>query len=152
MQFTPKSEKEIQAANLLPAGEYDFTVVRAEDTKSKAGNDMIKVTIGVYQQNGTQRLMDDYLLESVPHKLRHFAETIGLLAQYEMGQLGADELEGRAGRVKIRIKEQTDYPSKNEVKDYVVDKSKREFKPPLGLPVPSFVNKPLPGEEDDLPI
>lgn len=146
MQFTPKSEKEIQAANLLPAGEYDFTVVRAEDTKSKAGNDMIKVTIGIYQQNGTQRLMDDYLLESVPHKLRHFAETIGLLAQYEMGQLGADELEGRAGRVKIRIKEQTDYPSKNEVKDYVVDKSKRDLKP-----APTFVNKPLPGEEDDLP-
>ena len=146
MQFTPKSEKEIQSANLLPAGEYDFTVVRAEDTKSKAGNDMIKVTIGIYMPNGTQRLMDGYLLESVPHKLRHFAETIGLLAQYEMGQLGADELEGRAGRVKIRIKEQTDYPSKNEVKDYVVDKSKR-----APLPAPTFVNKPLPGEEDDLP-
>lgn len=147
MQFTPKTEKEIKEATLLAPGEYDFTVVRAEDKKSKSGKDMIKVTLGIYQANGTQRLIDDYLLESFAHKLRHFAETIGLIAQYEMGQLGADELEGRAGKVKIVIKDQPDYGPKNEVKDYVVDKSKRDLKP-----APTFVNKPLPGEEDDLPI
>lgn len=144
MRFEPKTEKEIAEAMLLPDGEYDFVVVKAEDTKSKkTGVDMIKVTIGVYQPDGTQRLITDYLMGSFPRKLRRFAEGIGLLAQYEMGELHSEECEGRSGRCKVVIKHQDDYDPKNEVKDYVVNRASKSKPAPAAH---------LPTTEDDIPF
>lgn len=64
--------------------------------------------------------MFDYLLESIPHKLRHAAEGCGLLASYDSGQLQAHEFNSKTGRVKLGIDpEKNGYPGKNVVKDYV---------------------------------
>ncbi len=36
MQFTPKTEKQLAEESLLPAGVYDFEVLKAEDAVSKS--------------------------------------------------------------------------------------------------------------------
>ena len=117
----PKTEKEIQEMSNIPAAEYDFNILMAEDTVSKtSGNDMIKATLGIYVDGAIKRKIPDYLMPSMAAKLRHFCDTTGLLSQYEAGTLEAADLIGRSGRVKIGIEpEKNGYPAKNFVKDYV---------------------------------
>lgn len=124
MRFQPKTEREIAEAGLLPAGEYDFEVIEAEDTQSKAGNDMVALKLSVYDnKDGATRRVDDWLVDTDggAYKIRHFASATGLLTLYEKGSLPASEMIGRVGRCKIAIrKDKTgNYPDKNSVTDYV---------------------------------
>lgn len=121
MQFKPKSEKEISEENLLPAGEYDFEVTAAVDTKSASGNEMIKLQLNVFDESGNPRVIFDYLLESMAFKLRHAADACGVIDKYESGQFVADDFMGKTGRLKLAIqKDKTgDYPDKNTVRDYI---------------------------------
>ena len=122
MNFTPKTEKEIEEANLLPPGTYDFEVVDAADKTSKAGNEMIELNLRVFDADGGHRFVRDYLLESIPHKLRHVAYACGLGESYEAGSLAAHDFLDRAGRVKLVIKKDKtgQYSDQNSVKDYVL--------------------------------
>jgi len=141
MKFAPKSESELARAALLPAGEYDFEVMLAEDTKSKtSGADMIKIKLGIYEGDKITRHVFDYLLPSMEAKLRHFCDSVGLLKEYEAGTLTADACKGRAGKVKLVVDEKDPaYPPKNTVRDYVVRKAK-----PIG--------KVDEAQDDDIPF
>jgi hypothetical protein len=121
MRFTPRSEKEIAEANLLPPGFYDFEVFEAEEKISKNNNEMIELKLYVYDDRGLRRMVRDWLVENVPGKLRSFAAAVGLLEDYEQGHLRADDLVGRPGRVKIGIRKDPAgaYPDQNRVLDYV---------------------------------
>jgi len=123
MQFTPKTEKEIIEANLWPEGEYSFQIARAIDSVSKNGNEMIKLTLNVYNNEGRSQIIYDYLMEVMEFKLRHCAEACGLIKKYETGKLDAIDFEGKTGTVKIAIQKDKSgqYPDKNAVKDYVVE-------------------------------
>lgn len=134
MQFKPKSEKEISEENLLPNGEYDFEVTAALDAKSASGNEMIKLQLNVFDDNGNLRIIFDYLLESMAFKLRHAADACGVIDKYESGSLVADDFMGKTGRLKLAIqKDKTgDYPDKNTVRDYI--KREAEGVIPAGLP------------------
>ncbi len=128
MDINPKTEKEIQEMSLAPANEYDFDVLNAEDSLSKSGNQMIKITIGLYVAGKVKNRVFDYLLTAMEAKLRHFCDTTGLLSRYESGQLEAADCIGRSGRARISIDpEKGSYPAKNVVKDYVCRAAK-----PLG--------------------
>lgn len=127
MRFQPKTEKEAAEANLYPKGDYDFEVLEAEDTKSNAGNDMIKLKARVFSPDGTaSRTVTDYLLEAMAFKLRHFAACMNVMAQYEEGRLSASDLVGRVGRCSLDIepeskgKDGKTFPPKNVIKDYLV--------------------------------
>jgi hypothetical protein len=134
MSFAPKTEKEVQEAALAPAADYDFDVLMAEDLISKNLNPMIKVIIGLYIDGAVKNQIFDYLLPAMEGKLRHFCDTVGLLSQYEAGQLEAADCVGRSGRVKIAIKpEKNGYSAKNIVRDYIC----RAAKPLAGKPVES---------------
>ena len=124
MRFDPKTEQEIASANLLPPGTYDAEVIKAEEAKSSAGNDMIALTLRVYGSD-TSTLVNDWLLEKVAYKLRHAAEAMGLLADYEQGALDARDMLNRSVRVKLNIQKDkaAQYPDKNGVADYIVDKA-----------------------------
>ena len=128
MQVSPKTDRELATANLFPAGEYDFEVVDAKDTVSKAGNDMIVLNLRVYDGMGSSRFVYDYLLDQMAYKVKHAAEACGLLKDYESGKLDAASFVGKTGRVKLTIQASKDpqYDDKNVVKDYVV---KLEEKP-----------------------
>lgn len=125
MRFTPKSneelEKEAAARGPFSAGVYDFEFTEAVDDISKAGNDMITVTLKIYNEQGESRKVKDYLMESMAFKLRHACETSGLSAAYEAGEIEAADFVGRSGRVKIKVKRQPPYADKNEVADYIVE-------------------------------
>lgn len=130
MQFTPKTEKELQQENerlLLPARKepYPATVTKAEDKVSKkSGNEMIEITLAVYADDGSHRVVTDYLMEAMAHKLFHFAEASGLIDSYSQGALRAADCEGREVFVKIGIDPaKGDYAAKNVVKDYFSPKS-----------------------------
>lgn len=115
--FQPKSEEEV--LNLLKAGEYAFQVKHAENAVSKKGNQMIKLIISIWDDNGREREITDYLMEAIAYKLRHFCDTVGLEDKYQAGQFDAADCVNRSGKCKIRIEESDGYPPKNAVQDYV---------------------------------
>lgn len=122
MKITPKTDDEILRESLLEPGEYDFEVIHAVEKVSKSGNDMIEVKLKVFTDTGGSRVINDYLLDALAWKVKHFCEAVGLLDAYNEGTLTAADCAGRSGRVEVKI--QTDktgaYPARNEVQDYVV--------------------------------
>ena len=126
MKFTAQSEKEIAEAGMLPEGQYPFEISQAEEKLSKAGNEMIVLTVRVYKPDGTFNLVTDYLMESMAYKLRHCAEACGLVERYESGELDETLFVGKTGTLKLGIqKDKTgQYADRNSVKDYIVDGEK----------------------------
>jgi hypothetical protein len=122
MQFPPKTRDEIEKERTsfapFPKGWYDFEVMQAEDTTSKAGNDMIKLKLRVFGDTGGERHVYDYLLESLATKLFDFCEAVGLVDKYDAGTLTADDCLGRTARVKLDVEDKPGYAAKNIVKDY----------------------------------
>ncbi len=119
MRFNPLDESEI--FNLLPEGDYDFQVRNASDTTSKkTGNEMIKLELIVWSKEGKEHVVFDYLLEAMPHKVKHFADSVGIEHKYSAGGYEASDCVNRSGKVKI-IKEdgQGSFQAKNSVKDYI---------------------------------
>lgn len=125
MKLKPKSEQEVAAGGLWTAGTYDFEILEADEQESRAGNDMIKLKVAIYNAEGRRRTVFDYLMdtESMSYKLRHCAAAAGLLADYEQGELHAEELVGRTGACKVSIRKATEeYPAQNQISDYIVPK------------------------------
>lgn len=135
--FTPMTEEEINAANLMEEGIYNFEVVKSSYKTSKAGNPMAELNIMVWDHDGKQKIIFDYLIFShVPlniKKVKHFCDTVGLQEEYKKGQIPED-LERLSGKVKIIIQKGqlipedklqgkpkgSCYPDKNAVEDYVM--------------------------------
>lgn len=121
MKFQPKTEQEIQEERLLPEGEYSFQISGAEDTQSKAGNDMIKLTVRVFKPDGNFLLVDDYLVEAMLYKVLHLCEATGLKEDYDAGQLDSQKFIGKTGMLKLGIQKSDAFPDRNTIKDYIVD-------------------------------
>lgn len=122
MRFEPKTAQEVDEAGLLEPGLYDFEVVEAEDTTSKAGNDMAAIALRIEDGAGRGFKVLDWLVatDGGAYKIRHFAESTGLLAEYERGDLPAGYMLGKTGRCKIKVKPaEGEYRAKNTVADYV---------------------------------
>lgn len=117
MNFTPKTEDELVTKL---EGTFDATVEGATDKTSKAGNDMIELCLAVYDQDGIKRIVWDYVLEAMPHKLRHFCVAAGLVDLYETGTLMAQDCVGKNVLVKIKMKAQEGFPPKPNVEDYLL--------------------------------
>lgn len=124
MRFTPKTAAEVDAGDLWPNGTYDFEIVSAEEATSKAGNDMIKLRVKIFNDAGQSQTLFDYLMESVAYKLRHACEACGLLESYEAGELNAEDFEGKSGTCKINVQKDKSgqYPDKNGIADYMAQK------------------------------
>lgn len=156
MKFEPKTEEQIVSESLLAAGIYDIEVRDAVDKTSKAGNDMVHLKLSVFDEDGNSVFVDDYLLESMPLKLRRAAYALGLGGEYESGELAAYDFKGKAGKAKIGIqkgKAKEDgsgefYPDKNGVLDYIVGESPKGIAP--ARKSPSQVVAPI--EDDEIPF
>lgn len=147
MRFTPKSED--QVSSVWPDGEYDFEVGTAEETTSQSGNDMIKLTLNVFNKTGGKRTVFDYLVgtDAAQFKVRGFASAAGLLGEYESGELNAYDMQGRTGKLKLRTDKSAGYPDKNAVASYITSAAPRAG----GVAKP----KPLaaaPDLNDDIPF
>lgn len=152
MKFAPLTEEEAKPESkpfpVWPSGIYDFEVVGGYDKLSKkkivdgvekGGNEMIELKIKIFNSEGEEKIIFDYLLESVSYKLRHAAEACGMLAKYNDGELVGSDFDGCTGKLKIRLgKPSTEYPDpKNEVVDYVVGAEPVKQKPKDGKKSPS---------------
>lgn len=146
MKITPKTEEEIKSAFCLPEGEYPFEISAAEDTVSKSGNDMIKMTVRVFKADGNFNLVTDYLLASMEYKLRHACEACGVLDKYETGVLNGADFIGKEGVLKLSIRKSDQYGDQNQIKDYVVQKD-GDKKPLPKKDVKNTVAEALEGDE-----
>ena len=132
MKFTPMTEDKINEMGLLPNGLYDFEVLNAKDQLSKNGNEMIKLTLKVFDKSGKDRIIYDYLLnlESTQYKIKHFCDVAGLGEKYKLGEFNSIDCLGKSGKAKIQIqKDKTgQYPVRNTVSDYVLSSEKKNIK------------------------
>jgi hypothetical protein len=129
MKFVPKTREELQQMNLLPDGVYTFEVIESVNTISKtSGNEMIKLTLKVWDHNGVERIITDYLIEAYLFKLLSFCEATNLLEKYNSGILLDTDCYGKIGKVYIVIKkgkpvpndpEGKMYPDSNSIKEYI---------------------------------
>jgi len=139
--------------NLLKPGIYSFRVANAHEHTSKSGNEMIKLTLEVFDDEGKTYTMFDYLLEAMSTKLFSFCYATNLDGQYSNGVMTAQDCIGKCGYVHIRIQKGKEspqggtYPDKNEVKSYMSTKpdAKRNAAPLISE---SDAN----GFDDDLPF
>ncbi len=127
MQFNPRTVEEITnekrefaTQSLLPKGWYDFEVMEAAEAVSKkSGKDMIKLKLRVFNPNGGDKHVYDYLIETAPTHLFDFCESVGLEDAYHAGTLTAEQCRGQAAKVQIIIDDKDkNYPPKNVAKNY----------------------------------
>ena len=125
MRFIPKTSEELEAERPAfepwPVGEYDFEIVKAEDTVSKSsGREMLALNIKIFNSDGEYRFVNDYIVDNATWKLHQLARAVGLDAEYDSGNIEAYMLENKVGRAKIKIKPaQGDFPAGNQVGEYV---------------------------------
>ena len=129
MQFKPKSENEIKAMQLWPAGEYDFEVIKAEPASSgpnsKApGTPFIKLELHLFNEHGHVRKQRAILHPAMEVQLRHFCEETGKIDLYDAGTLEAHDCLGAVGKLKLKQKDDEQYGPKNEVADWGAKKKK----------------------------
>lgn len=125
MNFKPKTQEELDAMGIMPAGIYQFQVANAKDRISKNGNEMIELNLEIWDNEGNKRAMFDYLLEAMPHKLHGFCTSTGMEQRYHEGNLASQHCIGKGAYVELAIQkgkekpEGGSYPDKNEVKKYM---------------------------------
>lgn len=132
MKYTSHTDEELNRLNLLTPGIYDFEIVETDDKPSKKGNDMVTLKLHVFEEDGTPRIVFDYLVpDALPHKFKHAADACALLAEYEGHTLTASSFMGRTGKVQIVTQPaQGQYLEKSVVKDYVKRETQNAAAPP----------------------
>jgi hypothetical protein len=143
MKFKPQTEEESASAERrpLPAGIYDAEVLLAEETRSKAGNDMMKIKLAVYRPNGGQEWVWDYITDT-SYRLGQLMSVCGLSEQYQKGEVQADEIEGKSFKVTLKIDPaRGEYSERNSVGRYGIATAK-----PIA-PTPASTES-----EDDIPF
>lgn len=158
MNFQPKTVKELQQESerlLLTARKepYPATVDSAVDKTSKSGNEMIEIKLKVYADDGSHRIVTDYLMEAMAHKLFHFAEATCNMEKYEAGTLSSDDCEGKELFVKIGIDPANgNYAAKNVVKDYSSPQSELRHSATKEEAQPAPKSVPKPPKDADLDV
>jgi hypothetical protein len=126
MRFTAKTEEELQNTGLLEVGIYPYQIIDSKETISKAGHEMIELKLMIWDKEGRERIMFDWLLEAMGYKLRHFCESHNMLDKYNEGLLTALDCRDKQGKVDVIVQAGKPnpnggmYSSRNSVKDYVV--------------------------------
>lgn len=135
-QVMSETEAEKERYNLLKEGEYDAVIATSEDKVSaSSGNPMMDMILHVYDEHGKEHPVRDFMVftKSMMWKVINFANSAGLMAQYESGNLCSESAMGNRVRVKIGIESGSiipfdklngkpagsKYPDKNKVVEYL---------------------------------
>lgn len=134
MKFTPLSEEELQTVSLVPEGVYSYQVIKSEDALSKAGNEYIKFTLKVWDNEGREHMIFTNL--ALVKLLKHFCDVNGMQGEYNSGNVPPEMCLYKAGgRVMVGIEGEKPnpnggmYSAKNIVKDYIVAPHGSTMKP-----------------------
>jgi hypothetical protein len=103
---------------LLPEGKFSFEVAKAEQKTSKAGNDMIAITLHVYDgKGGAKVFVYDWLTSAFKKKVVDFCRCVGLSDLVDGGELTAIRCLQRTGEVHL-IQEEYEGTTRNKVDRY----------------------------------
>ena len=120
MKFKPQTEEEAAAAErkTLPAGIYDAEVLEVVETRSKAGNDMLKIKLGVFRPQGGHDWVYDYITDT-SYRLAQLMTACGMSEQYKKGEVEADEIQGKCFQVTLKVDPaRGDFSERNSVGRY----------------------------------
>jgi hypothetical protein len=151
-KYTPKSDAELSSAKLIPDGIYNFEVMSAVHHISKTGNESIKLYLKIWDNDGKERFIYDYLSDSVSFhfKLKHFCMGTGLKGKYDANTFNENDCQCMTGKLKIgKYKDRNDNGTeKNTVLDYLYTNEANEN---YAGTVPKFSMKPnMNGSHTDL--
>jgi hypothetical protein len=137
-QYQVMSEQEAmqERFQLLKEGEYDAVITASQDTISaNSGNPMMDMTVSVYDSQGKIHDIRDFLVftKAMMWKVVHFANSAGLLKEYEEGKLCSQKAINKCVRVKVVVEGGSNipedklkgkpfgskYPDKNKIEDYI---------------------------------
>lgn len=138
MRYTPYTEEQIQSMNVMDEGIYVFQVLEVIVTdkynkplRDRNGIDMAKLKLMVWDNENRERIVYTFISGdgNFAYKLRHYAQTLGMIIEYENGTFDIQRTEGKSGKANIVIKKGTIkadgsgemWPDRNDVKDFVVD-------------------------------
>lgn len=153
MRYTPLTEAQIQSMNVMDEGIYQFETVEVHvvdkfnnPMRDKNGNDMAKLKLVVWDNEGRERIVYTFISgdPNFGYKLRHYAQTVGMLTEYENGTFDIQRTEGKQGKANIVIKKgnlKNDgsgemWPDRNDVKDFIFETQPRAAQPQAGSPPP----------------
>lgn len=137
MRIEPKTDqqlREIEESSLLPEGVYDFEVISAVEKLSKTGNEMVEIKVRVETERSY--IITDFLvaIDSMAYKIKHFAESVGLLEEYKAGHMPAEQMVGSVGKAKVAIQAaKGEYKAKNVIRDYIPAKNGAVTRAPADL-------------------
>lgn len=153
----------------IPEGERHLVVLRAEERKSQAGNDMIALELGT-SKDAAYGTIRDFLVATPKAlwKVSEFCKAAGMTAAYEAGRLNDTDLIGVVVKADIAHECDPGFDPHAVVKRYVPTPGDTIRMPPdkladrlraHGFPVPTDAPNPnphahpdhVPGE-DDIPF
>jgi hypothetical protein len=128
MQFTPKSDSEIEAAEkerkerwVWPINQnYDFTILGAVEKTGDYG-EYIDLEAKLYHPNGEwNQTLRDFVGSESP-RLKTLCYAVGLGERYEAGEINAYDFNNKSGKCKLIVKRDKSgvYHDKNKISDYV---------------------------------
>jgi hypothetical protein len=126
LTIKPLSESEAAKSAKNPnlwAGWLRAEILTAHETQSRRGNPMVAVRLAVL--NGAEvRELSDWLTgsERFAAKVRHAAEAVGKLAEYEAGAIAAEDFLGKTVQVRLEVeKSRGGFPARSVIVDYRPD-------------------------------
>lgn len=123
MEWKPKTEEEVQMADLLEPGYYAAEVLEVEERDDKKGRPFWMLKLAVYGDDRQAHVWDNISPAWMEFKFRHFFVSAGLEALYDKGMLAVSDLSELLYKklfVEIGIQPaKGEYGPKNIVKDYV---------------------------------
>ena len=158
--YTPKSEEELQEAQLGSAGSFPFTILTAtvQASKKHPDRDLLALKVNVHHDDGRDYHVYDYVMPwAMEHRFRHFFVAVGMEAQYTAGTATQDipSLVGKTGWCELGIqKAKGTYGPKNIIVDYLKS-AQPEARPTAEPPKPAKPAKPQPpkpDQNDDVPF
>lgn len=133
MKFTPKNDQELADEERLrkekyvwPAGSIcDYEIESAIDKVSSKGNEMIEISVKVFNAEGKTQNIFDYLGEWNLFKLKHICEANNMADKYEAGDISSEDLYYKTGQCRLKIQkgakkdDGTFYSDKNVIDDFL---------------------------------
>ena len=111
---------------VLEKGEYPFSVKSCKQGITKSGDyNMLTVELILLDSKGSQHPLKDWILldcKDMAWKFRHFCATIGMLENYDAGDIDPFDIPGKNGVAKVSVEEYEDdgeIKKSNKIKDYV---------------------------------
>jgi len=119
MKYNPLTEQQMQdIKQTLKKGEAFFRINYATEKMSKAGNEMLEISLSVRDLAGNTGDLKDYLLNSDKSvwKIKSLLAAIDKLHLYEGGKITEEIIKAGHGRCVIETKEDSKY---FQIKEYL---------------------------------